>query len=108
MTDANFLSSVAHELRNPIAVIRALAQTLSLSRDRLSEDEVNECLSRLLRQADRLGHDLVVNTCSGRNASVSPASLRARPRYLVRASCSPEVLASIPSCNGPEISPKMF
>ncbi len=67
MTDANFLSSVAHELRNPIAVIRALAQTLSRSRERLSEDEVNECLSRLLRQADRLGYlveDLVSSSQS--------------------------------------------
>jgi two-component system, sensor histidine kinase len=56
VTDANFLSLVAHELRNPIAIIKGLAQTLSLSRTRLTEDEVTECLSRLLHQADRLGH----------------------------------------------------
>jgi CheY-like chemotaxis protein/two-component sensor histidine kinase len=67
VTDANFLSLVAHELRNPIAVIKGLALTLSQSRDRLSEDEISECLSRLLRQADRLGHlvdDLIVSSQS--------------------------------------------
>jgi two-component system, sensor histidine kinase len=56
VTDANFLSLVAHELRNPIAIIKGLAQTISLSRNRLSEDEIDECLSRLIRQTDRLGH----------------------------------------------------
>ncbi|MGH2828074.1 MAG: ATPase domain-containing protein [Actinomycetota bacterium] len=67
MIDADFLSVVSHELRNPIAIIRGLARTLS-NRDQLSEAEFDECLSRLVRQAERLGHlveDLLDSTESG-------------------------------------------
>ena len=48
------LSVAAHELRTPATVIMGLASTLAMSRDRMSEDQIQEAIVRLDRQSKRM------------------------------------------------------
>lgn len=51
---SNFIALAAHELRNPVATIVGLAQTINRMRDELPEDKRNEVLEALDRQGGRL------------------------------------------------------
>src|SRR2546427_11687587 len=51
---AEILSVAAHELRTPATVILGLAATLAANRGRMAEDQVEEAIVRLDRQANRL------------------------------------------------------
>ena len=55
MRESDFLSIVSHELRTPLTVIVGLAGTLSDRRDRLTEEQVDECLEQIRHQGERLG-----------------------------------------------------
>jgi signal transduction histidine kinase len=52
--EGEFLSTVAHELKTPVAVITGLADTLSERRHSLTEEQIDHCLNRISRQGDRL------------------------------------------------------
>jgi signal transduction histidine kinase len=54
MQEGEFLAIVAHELKTPVAVITGLAATLSAGRDRLTEEQIDDCLDRIGRQGERL------------------------------------------------------
>ncbi len=45
MRDSDFLSIVSHELRTPITVIVGLAATLANRRERLTQEQVDDCLA---------------------------------------------------------------
>ena len=51
-TIAEIASAVAHEVRNPLAGIKIMAQ--SIEGQSVSKEEQNECLRRIVRQVDRL------------------------------------------------------
>lgn len=51
-TVAEIASAVAHEVRNPLAGIKIMAQ--SIEGKSISEEEQSECLTRIIRQVDRL------------------------------------------------------
>jgi CheY-like chemotaxis protein len=51
---SEILSVAAHELRTPATVILGLAATLAANRSRMTEDQVEEAIVRLDRQANRL------------------------------------------------------
>jgi PAS domain S-box-containing protein len=51
-TVAEIASAVAHEVRNPLAGIKIMAQ--SIVGKSISEEEQSECLTRIIRQVDRL------------------------------------------------------
>ena len=51
---AEILGIAAHELRTPATVILGLAATLAANRDRMPEDQVQEAIVRLDRQANRM------------------------------------------------------
>jgi PAS domain S-box-containing protein len=51
-TVAEIASAVAHEVRNPLAGIKIMAQ--SIEGKSISEAEQSECLTRIIRQVDRL------------------------------------------------------
>jgi CheY-like chemotaxis protein len=51
---SQILSVAAHELRTPATVIMGLASTLADSRGRMAEEQVDEAILRLERQAKRL------------------------------------------------------
>lgn len=51
-TVAEIASAVAHEVRNPLAGIKIMAQ--SIEGKSVSEEEQSECLTRIIRQVDRL------------------------------------------------------
>ncbi len=53
-TIAEIASAVAHEVRNPLAGIKILAQ--SIEGKSISEEEESECLTRIIRQVDRLNN----------------------------------------------------
>jgi signal transduction histidine kinase len=48
MRDSDFLSIVSHELRTPITVIVGLAATLANRRERLTQEQVDDCLEQVL------------------------------------------------------------
>ncbi|MDQ4059287.1 MAG: hybrid sensor histidine kinase/response regulator [Actinomycetota bacterium] len=52
--ERDFLSIVAHELRGPITVVVGLIDTLTQRSGERTEAEVDDCLVRVRRQADRL------------------------------------------------------
>jgi signal transduction histidine kinase len=54
MRDSDFLSVVSHELRTPITVIVGLAGMLAARRDKLTKDQVDECLDQIRRQGERM------------------------------------------------------
>ena len=59
------LSTTAHELRNPAAVVLTLAEELRSDRASLDEELVDELLSTIIRQAgviDRITADLLTIT----------------------------------------------
>ncbi len=51
-TVAEIASAVAHEVRNPLAGIKIMAQ--SIEGQSVSKEEQHECLTRIVRQVDRL------------------------------------------------------
>ena len=51
-TVAEIASAVAHEVRNPLAGIKIMAQ--SIQGQSVSQEEQTECLTRIIRQVDRL------------------------------------------------------
>lgn len=51
-TVAEIASAVAHEVRNPLAGIKIMAQ--SIQGQSVSQEEQSECLTRIIRQVDRL------------------------------------------------------
>lgn len=51
-TVAEIASAVAHEVRNPLAGIKIMAQ--SIEGQSVSQEEQSECLTRIIRQVDRL------------------------------------------------------
>ncbi|MBM9604814.1 ATP-binding protein [Desulfopila inferna] len=51
-TVAEIASAVAHEVRNPLAGIKIMAQ--SIQGQSVTKEEQNECLTRIIRQVDRL------------------------------------------------------
>src|SRR5204863_1911797 len=51
---SEILAVAAHELRTPATVILGLAATLAANRARMTEDQVEEAIARLDRQANRL------------------------------------------------------
>jgi len=52
--EGEWLSTVAHELKTPVAVITGLADTLSERRHNLAEEQIDHCLDRISRQGERL------------------------------------------------------
>lgn len=51
---SGLVSTLAHDVRNPLAAIRACLSTLMHRRDRLEPDQVDQLLSRTDQQAERL------------------------------------------------------
>ncbi len=49
-----FVATVAHDLRLPLTMFKGVAQLLRTSRDRVSPEQIDELLSRVERQANRL------------------------------------------------------
>jgi signal transduction histidine kinase len=54
MRETDFLSVASHELRTPITVIIGLAATLADRRHDLTEDQIDESLGQIRRQAERM------------------------------------------------------
>jgi signal transduction histidine kinase len=81
---SNFVALAAHELRNPVATIVGLAQTLNRMRDRLPEDRRNEVLEALDRQGGRLQvlveQLLDLSRLDAEAVSVAPEPVRVRER----------------------------
>ena len=50
----DFISTVSHELRTPLTSIRGFADTMLLSRDKLSNEQTNKFLQIIRNQSDRL------------------------------------------------------
>ena len=51
---SDFISTLSHELRTPLTSIRGFAQTLLMSRDKLSEEQKEKFLAIIKEQSDRL------------------------------------------------------
>lgn len=81
MREAEFLSIVSHELKSPVAAIMGLAATLSASRHRLTDEQIDDCLDRISRQAERLDRlvadllDLAQVESGTFRASIEPVNL---------------------------------
>jgi signal transduction histidine kinase len=81
---SNFIALAAHELRNPVATIVGLAQTLNRMRDRLPEERRIEVLEALDRQGGRL-HLLVeqlldLSRLDAEAVDVAPETVNVRER----------------------------
>lgn len=74
-TVAEIASAVAHEVRNPLAGIKIMAQ--SIVGQSVTEEEQSECLTRIIRQVDRLNSLLTEFFSYARPAEpqVCPSSL---------------------------------
>ncbi len=74
-TVAEIASAVAHEVRNPLAGIKIMAQ--SIEGQSVTKEEQNECLKRIVRQVDRLNSLLTEFFSYARPAAaqVCPTSL---------------------------------
>ncbi|MEE4239983.1 MAG: ATP-binding protein [Desulfopila sp.] len=75
-TVAEIASAVAHEVRNPLAGIKIMAQ--SIQGQSVSQEEQKECLSRIIRQVDRLNSLLTEFFSYAR-----PAEPQIRPTSLI-------------------------
>jgi signal transduction histidine kinase len=80
----NFVALAAHELRNPVATIVGLAQTLNRVGDRLPEEQRTEVIGALDRQGTRL-HLLVeqlldLSRLDAEAVTVEPQRLQVRER----------------------------
>jgi two-component system, sensor histidine kinase len=91
--EAEFLSNVSHELKAPITVITGLADTLSERRHNLTEGQIDDCLARISRQADRLARlvpDLLALSQAERlRVSLEPVNLAGTAERALEGAPSP-------------------
>jgi signal transduction histidine kinase len=97
MREAEFLSIVSHELKSPVAAITGLTATLSASRDRLTDEQIDDCLGRISRQAERLDR-LVADLLD--LAQVESGTFRVRIEPVNLAGSAERALESAPSPPG--------
>lgn len=50
-----FVSTVSHEFRNPLAVVRSSTETLLMYRDKMTADRMDQKLQKIIGQVDHLG-----------------------------------------------------
>jgi signal transduction histidine kinase len=83
MREGEFLAIVSHELKTPIAVIIGLVATLSATRHKLTDEQIDDCLDRISRQGERLDRlvgdllDLSQVESGAFRVSVEPVNLAA-------------------------------
>lgn len=80
------ISRVAHQLRNPVATIRGLAQLLDSEFERMSEEDRHRFTQAVVRQADRLAKlvDNVVDAARIDAGTLEYASIPVDPVALIR------------------------
>lgn len=93
---ANIVSLLSHELRNPLAVISGLAQTLRTERSHLTESDQDEALREITAATTRLqgvvsSMLLLATPGSGATAEVEPILLQRLVPLLIRRRASERV-----------------
>jgi len=94
-----FVSTVSHEFRNPLAVVRSSTETLLMYRDRMTTDRMDEKLHKIIGQIDHLG-DMMDDVLTLTRAQNSRLGFNPKPLDLV-AFCK-DLLEDIQSIPGNE------
>jgi signal transduction histidine kinase len=93
----DFVATVSHELRTPVAVILGLSETLLRNRAKLSDEEAEDALERIARQAERLSR-LVADVLE--LSRLDAGRLEVRPAPIDMRQAAEEALAVIPAPEG--------